>query len=268
VERTPREDPFDEMVAFGFGRVYEAGVRLLGALGDAPEFPRDVDGVEALIERAVIEPMEVMRFGTELPGALPRFTAEHLVWVCPTGDGSLRVRVEGYAFEAAAATLAADGRLSGFDHERGFGVSDSELTRQARADRHEVERRARDAEAEAAESRRRVDKEQRRFRTEYLRGVTAAPWQDPTGPVIAWVAFYDVGFIVAVLKPRTVDDERRLIEVTDDLGNSYDVVGAGQTQRHRALHHDLLEFGPVVADAASRLIFRSDWGSVDVQAAR
>jgi hypothetical protein len=256
------------MAAFGFRSVYEAGVRLLGALGTAPEFPRDVAGVEALIERAVVEPMEVMRFGVELPGALPRYTGEHLNWVCPNGDGSLRVRFESYAMEAFAATLTPDGSLRDFTREAGFGVPDSALTRQARADREQVERRRREARVEAEESSRRVDEAQRRFRTEHLRGVTAAPFQDPAGPVIAWVAFYDTGFIVSRIEPAEIDDDRPLRAVGDDLGNSYEIVGSGQTQRHRPLHHDLLELGPAVTDGASRLVFRDAWGSVDVEVAR
>jgi hypothetical protein len=269
VERAPLEEPFDEMFAFGFRSVYEAGTRLLGALGTEQEFPRDVEGVEALIERAVVDPeTEVMRFRVEAPGALPRFTAEHFTWVCPTGDGSLRLRDESWAMEAYAATLTPDGRFGDFVHERGFGVPDSELTEQARADRDLVERRRREAEVEDRESSRRIAEGQRRFRTEYLRGVRAAPWQDPDGPVIAWVAYYDVGFIVALIRPSAREEDGPPLEVRDDLGNSYPVVGHGRTQVHRPLHHDLLEFGPAVADGATRLIFCGASGSVEVEVAR
>jgi hypothetical protein len=268
VERAPLQEPFDEHFAFGFRRVYEAGLRLLGALGDAPEFPRDVPGVEALLERAFVGPMEVMRLGVEAPGALPRFTAEHVNWVRPNGDGSLRLRAEGYAFEAHSATLTPDGGFGDFAHGSGFGVPESELTPEARADRAEVERRGREAEVAEEESRRRVDEEQRRFRTEYLRGVRAAPWQDPAGLVVTWVAFYDVGFIAAREILGEVDDESAGLEVVDDLGNSYEIVGLGPSVRDRPRHKDLLEFGPAVADDASRLIFRSAWGSVDVEVTR
>jgi hypothetical protein len=268
VERAPQEEPFDEIVAMHQRELREEAIRLLGALGEEPEFPRDVAGVEALIQRVAIDPMGVTRFRVEPPGALPRFTAEYLTWISPTGDGALRLRKETYALEAFAATVGPDGTLRDFAHETGFGVPDSELTPQARADRGRVERRRREAEAEAAESRRRLDGEQRRFRTEHLRGVVAAPWQDPAGPVVAWVAFYDDSFIVAFFAPGEVDLDQVSLDVHDDLGNSYEVVGLGPSVRHRPLHKDLLEFGPAVADGASRLIFRSDSGSVDVEVVR
>lgn len=266
MERAPLEEPFDENFAFGFGSVYEAGMRLLGALGTEPEFPRDVKGCEGLIEHAVVDPeMEVMRFRIEPPGALPRYSAEWVNWVRPTGDGSLRLRFESSAMEAFAATLDPDGSLRDFAHETGFGVPDSELTAQARADRELVERRVREAEREAEESRRSVDTEQRRFRAEYLRGVAAAPWQDPAARSIAWVAFYDVGFIACVLTPATLGEDGPPLEVTDDLGNVYELVGFAQLKRHGALRKDLLEFGPAVTDGARRLIFRGGAGSVDVE---
>jgi hypothetical protein len=269
VERAPIDEPFDEMFAFGFRSVYDAGMRLLAALGTEPEFPRDIEGAEALIARAVVDPeMEVMRFQIETPGGLSRFTGEWVNWVSPTGDGSLHLRFETPFFKSHAATLDPDGRLRDFATEEGFGVPDSELTPQARADRDLVERRRREAEAEARESRLRIDTEQRRFRTEHLRGVVAAPWQDPAGAVIGWVAFYDVGFIAALIRPAADERDGPPLEVRDDLGNSYSVVGFGPTQRHRALDHDLVEFGPAVADGATRLIFRSDPNSVDVEVMR
>src|ERR1700710_2959036 len=99
------------MFAFGFRSVYEAGTRLLGALGGEPEFPRNVEGVEALIERGVVDPeMEVMRFRTAVPGALPRVSGEWVNGVRPTGDGSLRVRCVSPALITYAATLDPDGR--------------------------------------------------------------------------------------------------------------------------------------------------------------
>lgn len=268
MERAPQEEPFDETFAFGFRRLYEDGMRLLGALGDAPAFPADVAGVERLIGDVVeAEPEERVRIAAEPPGALPRYSGEHLLWVCPLGDGAVRLRAEEYGLGAVAATLAPDGSLSGFERQQGFGVPDPELTAQARADRDQVERRMREAEAASAESRRRVEERQGRFRTAGLRGVSAAPWQDPAGLVIAWVAFYESGFIVSHLLPREAGEGRPELSVVDDLGNSYGEAGTGRVALDKPLLRAAREFVPGVPGEASRLIIRSDWGAIDVEVA-
>jgi hypothetical protein len=273
MERAPQEVPFDERSAFGFRRLYEEGLKLLGALGDAPTFPLDLGGVEELVA-AVIEaepqiwPEKRIRFAAEPPGELPRYTGEHLLWVSPLGDGTLRLRAEEYGLSAAAATLAPDGRLSGFEREQGFGVPDAELTAQAREDRDLVERRRREAEAETAESTRRVEEEQGRFRTAGLRGVAAAPWQDPAGMVVTWVAFYEPGFIVNHVMPHEAGDGWAALAIVDDLGNAYKRVDGRSPEPGRRLIRGASEFAPGVPAEASRLIIRSDWGSVDVEVAR
>jgi hypothetical protein len=269
MERAPQEEPFDEVFAFGFGRLYEDGLRLLGALGTEPTFPTDLIGVERLIGRvAAAEPEERIALAAESPGTLPRYTGEHLLWVCPRGDGTLRLRGEEFGLGAVAATLAPDGRFTDFERQQGFGVADGDLTPQARADRDLVERRMREAEAAAAESRRRVEERQGRFRTAGLRGVSAAPWQDPTGPVVAWVAFYEPGFIVSCLVPDALGEIMVSLDVVDDLGNSYEDVTGGGGSSPEPFHQIGREFVPAVAAGASRLIVRSDWGSVDVEVAR
>ena len=107
MERAPLEDPADEVFAFGYRRLYEDGLRLLGALGKARAFPKDVAGVEALIGAvAKDEPDEPIRIAAETPGELPRYSGEHLLWVAPLGDGRLRLRGEEYGLAAVAATLA------------------------------------------------------------------------------------------------------------------------------------------------------------------
>ncbi|HEX4731108.1 MAG TPA: hypothetical protein VH299_07550 [Solirubrobacterales bacterium] len=270
MERAPQEEPFDESFSFDFRRLYEDGLRLLGALGKAPAFPNDVAGVERLIGNvAEDEPDERIRIAVEAPGVLPRYSGEHLLWVCPRGDGTLHLRAEEYGLGAVAATLAPDGSLSGFERQQGFGVPDPELTAQARADRDRVEQRMHEDEAAAVESRRRVEEQQGRFRTTGLRGVGAAPWQDPAGLVIAWVAFYESGFIVSHLLSRGAGDgqEGPGLTVVDDLGNAYEEVGIGRTTADLALHRVAREFVPGVAAGASRLIIRSDWGTVDVEVA-
>jgi hypothetical protein len=271
MERAPQELPFDEMSAFGFRRLYEDGLRLLGALGEAPAFPLDLDGVEELIG-TVTEPEGWpegwVRFAAEPPGELPRYTGERLIWVSPLGDGTLRLRAEEYWLSAAAATLAPDGRLSGFERRRGFGVPDAELTAQAREDRDLVERRRLEVEAHDAESRRQIEEEQRRFRTVGLRGVATAPWQDAAGVVVTWVAFYETGFIVNHVMPGDVGDGWAALAIVDDLGNAYKEVGARSPEPGRPLVRGSSEFVPGVPADASRLIIRSGRGSVDVEVVR
>lgn len=269
MERAPQEEPFDEVFAFSFGRLYEDGLRLLGALGQAPAFPADVAGVEQLIgDVASGEIDEVLRIAAEAPGALPRYTGEHLLWVCPLGDGTVRLRGEEYGLGAVAAMLGPDGRLTGFERQQGFGVADGELTAQARADRDLVERRMREAEAASAESRRLIEEREGRFRTTGLRGVTAAPWQDPAGLVVTWVAFYGPGFIVNHLMPRAAGEARPALEIVDDRGTAYEEVGSGRVDLNGPLLRAAREFVPGVPAEAERLIIRSEWGAVDVEVTR
>jgi hypothetical protein len=269
MERAPLEDPADEVFAFGYRRLYEDGLRLLGALGKARAFPRDVAGVEALIGAVVEdEPDEPIRIAAETPGELPRYSGEHLLWVAPLGDGRLRLRGEEYGLAAVAATLAADGRFSAFERQQGFGVPDPELTDRARADRDQVERRIREDEAAAVESRRHVEEEQGRFRTAGLRAVAAAPWQDPAGFVVTWVAFYAPGFIVSYLMPPDPEERWPGLAVSDDLGNAYEVANIGRDVLDLARQHGSYKFAPGVAAGASRLIIRSDSGVVDVEVPR
>lgn len=282
MERAPLREPFDEWADLTIGPLYEAALRLLAALGTEPTFPNDIDGIEQLIARvAEGELGEVMDFAVEDPGGLPRFSGEHLYWVRPKSDGSVRLRSESFGWSAVSVVVSPDGRLSGFSAEEGFGVPDSELTEQAHADREAVESRRREIEAADAESRQRVEEDQQRFRTEHLRGVSAAPWQDPEGLVVTWVAFYDAGFILSHLLPRAAEERsdreenrpgealwlaaRPEIHVADDLGNEYEEIGAGRADVNWPLLRASREFGPAVARRASRLVVRSEWGSVDIE---
>jgi hypothetical protein len=265
VERAPREDPIEESFELRFGQLMREALRLLAALGDAPAFPADIDGVERLLAAVVPKDPDLpSRFAVEHPGALPRYSGSRLVWVCPLGDGRLRLRSEDYALQACAVTLAPDGRFSDFDRQRGFGVPEAELTEQARADRELVQRRDREAEEEYVAGQRRREREMGRFRVDGLRGVSAAPWQDPAGLVIAWVAFYEPGFIVSHLLPREIGEWHPPLRIVDDLGNEYAEIGSGRTAINKPLYRAGREFGPGVATGARRLIVHSDWGVVDV----
>jgi hypothetical protein len=270
MERAPREDPADEVFGFGYRRLYEDGLRLLGALGTAPAFPTDVAGVEALIAGVVAgEAEERIRIAAEAPDELPRYSGEHLLWVAPLGDGNVRLRAEEYGLAAVAARLAPDGSFSKFERQQGFGVADGDLTPRARADRGQVERRMREDEAAAVESRRHTEEERGRFRTSGLRGVSAAPWQDPAGLVITWVAFYEPGFIVSYLLPAGSDEHWPGLGISDDLGNSYRLVGIEREGvPGLARRRGSLSFAPGVAAESTRLLVRGDSGVVDVEVLR
>lgn len=58
------------------------------------------------------------------------------------------------------------------------------------------------------------------------------------------------------------------IHVADDLGNEYEEVGAGRDDVNWPLLRASREFGPVVDRGASRLVVRSEWGSVDIEVQR
>jgi hypothetical protein len=183
----------------------EMALRPLGALGAAPEFPQDQAGIEALIGRlAEGRPSEPKRFAYEDPGELPRYDGEWTTWLSPAGDGALRIRQE-HPWELGSETvvLHPDGRIGEFESIDGFGVPDSELTDQARADREAHGRREREAAEQEPEHERRIEEQQMRFRTgNLIRAVAAPPGQDPTGPVVAYVALYETGVMVNYLVPR------------------------------------------------------------------
>ena len=275
-------EPYDDWADLRVSRLYEGALRLLAALGEDPVFPGDTEGIERLIGATAEGKLgEVMEFAVEDPSGLPRFSGEHLFWVSPRGDGTLRLRSESFGWSATSVIVFPDGRLSGFAAEEGFGVPDSELTEQALADRENVERLRREAEADDVRSARRREEDQRRFRTEHLRGVSAAPWQDPEGLVVTWVTFYETGLILSHLLPRSAEPlsesqedrpgEALLlaatpeIRVTDDLGNEYEEIGIGREDVNWPLLRTTREFGPAVAEGASRLIVSSAWGSVDIE---
>jgi hypothetical protein len=284
VRGKPEDQAFDEWSAMRARRVYEAGIRLLAALGEEEEFPRDVAGVERLVgDTAEGRFGEVMSFAVESPDGLPRYSGEYKVWVSPGGDGSIRLRAEDFGLSATTGVLSPDGTFSDISQQRGFGVPDNQLTPQALADRETVERRRRERGAADAESAVRVEKEQRRFRVEYLRGVSAAPWQDPDGLVVVWVAFYETGLVLVHLRPHPSEEAHdpdeewpgeRLhaaampaMTVVDDLGNEYEEVGSPRVDLTRPLLRAQRSFTPAVPEDARRLLVRSDWGTVDVEVA-
>lgn len=171
-------------------------LRPLGALGTAAEFPQGRAGIEALIERlAEGRPSEPRHFAHEDGEAAPRYDGEYTTWLSPAGDGALRVRREHFwDLSSVAVVLYPDGRVGTFEDVEGFGVPDSELTEQARADREAYEHRVRKREVSEPKHKEWLEESQARFRTRNLIGTFAAPReQDPSGPVVAYLALYEDG---------------------------------------------------------------------------
>jgi hypothetical protein len=55
------------------------------------------------------------------------------------------------------------------------------------------------------------------------------------------------------------------IRVSDDMGHEYEEIGVGREDVNWPLLRTTREFGPAVAQGASRLIVGSDWGRVDIE---
>jgi len=260
----------------------EASLRLLAALGAEPRFPGEVAGIEALVGRvAEGRPGEPMDFAVEPASELPRYRGEHLVWVSPAADGRLRLRHEtGESLASEAVTLRPDGRLGEFETIAGFGVPEAELTDQAHADRETVERRIREREDHEANARPDIDEGQRRFRTEHLLRVVAAPPQDPAGPVASFVALYETGVIVYYLVPRPPEVELETddpwaepleaamtpeIELSDGQGTTYEVVDLDYLDPNAPLLRASQSFAPAVSPTSTRLTIGFKTASVEIE---
>jgi hypothetical protein len=281
VAKNLRPGSFDEWAAMRVVRLYDAALRLLAALGGEPQFPADVVDLEVLLSRVGQDGTgEATTFAVEAPEELPRYSGRRLLWVSPAGEGRVRIRAEDSDLIATVALLSPDGRLRCVSDEEGFGVAESKLTDQARSDRDSVARLHRAVEAEGTGASQAIESE-RRFRAEHLRGVSAAPWQEPTGLVVTWVAFYEAGVVLTHLIPHIRDksydseDEwsgERLramampsIAVVDNRGNEYAEVGPPRLELSGHLLRAEREYVPAVPHSATRLIVQSAWGSVDVE---
>lgn len=260
----------------------EAALRLLSALGDGTRFPDDATGLEALLERvAGGRPGEAMDFAVEPAGELPRYSGDHLVWVSAAAEGCLRLRHEyGQGLVSEAVILRPDGRLGEFETITGFGVPESELTDQARADRAAVERLSRERDADEVDAIRSIDESQQRFRTEHLLRVLAAPPQDPDGPVVSFVVLYDTGVIVYYLIARPPEQELETddpweepllaammprIELFDERGTDYEGCEADYLEPNTPLLRASQSFTPAVPATASRLVVRFESTSVEIE---
>jgi hypothetical protein len=183
----------------------ELTLRPLGALGGEARFPQDRTGIEMLTRRlAKGRPSERRRFAYEDGESLPRYDGEYTTWLSPAEDGALRVRREHpWDLSSVAVVLHPDGRVGEFEEIDGFGVPDSELTDQARADREAYEQRSREEKESEFDHEEWLEEHQTRFRTEHLLRTVAGPaGQDPGGPVVTHLTLYDTGVMVDYLMPR------------------------------------------------------------------
>jgi hypothetical protein len=223
-----------------------------------------------------------MLFAVEPPGELPRYTGERQVWLSPAPEGCLRLRHQalGVELRSEAVTLRPDGRLGEFETVEGFGVPESELTPQARADREAMARAVTARKAEAADSEQRIDEGQRRFATEHLRAVVAAPPQPAGGAVISFVALYATGLIVYYLVPPPPDEELESddpwaepitaamfpkAEISDEHGTSYEVAEWDSLDANAPLLRASQSFVPAVPDDAERLRVRIGSAEVEIE---
>jgi len=258
----------------------EMALRPLGALGTAAEFPQDRAGIEALIARlAEGRPSERRHFAYEDGEALPRYDGEYTTWLSPAGKGALRVRREHpWDLSSVAVVLHADGWVGEFVEIEGFGVPDSELTDQARADREAHERRVREQEEGEPEHEQLLQESQARFFTKNLiRTVAAPPDQDSGGPVVAYVALYDSSVMVNYLMPRPPEEvldpqdpddpfaepdmEAMFprMEIDDGLGTEFKVVDIDSVDMNSSPLRARVSYAPAVPAAARslRVIFES-----------
>jgi hypothetical protein len=261
----------------------EMALRPLGALGAAAEFPQDRAGIEALIERlAAGRPSEPKRFAYEEPGELPRYDGEWTNWLAPAGDGALRIRQEHpWGLSSEAVVLRPDGRIGEFESIDGFGVPDSELTDQARADREAHERRRREAAEREPEHEQWIEEHQTRFQTANLiRALAAPPGQDPGGPVVAYVVLYETGVMVNYLVPHPSEEELEPddpfaepleeamfpeLELDDGLGTDFKPVDVDWVDANSSPLRGRVSFAPAVPTAARGLQIRLGTTTVEIE---
>jgi hypothetical protein len=258
-------------------------LRPLGALGAATEFPQDQAGIEALIGRlAEGRPSEPKRFAYEDPHELPRYDGEWTTWLSPAGDGALRARQEHPRdLTSEAVVLHPDGRIGEFESIDGFGVPDSELTDQARADREAHERGKREAAELEPGHEQWLEEQQARFCTgNLIRALAAPPGQDPTGPVVAYVALYRTGVMVNYLVPRPAEEELEpddpfaeplmeatfpKLEIEDGLDTAFKVVDIDSVDANSSPLRARVSFAPAIPMAARGVRIRFETTTVEIE---
>jgi hypothetical protein len=210
----------------GRRELLEQVLRVVAALDGADAFPQDREGIEALIGRiAEGRPSERREVLYEDPDELLRYAGGLTTWISPAGDGALRARRETFGAEliSDAVVIHPDGRLSEFETIAGFGVPESELTDQARADLEAHERRQREEIDRDAEYQQQREEDQVRFApANLIRTVAAPPDQDPAGPIVAYAVLYETGVSVDYLVPRPPEEVLQPEDPDDLWAEPYD----------------------------------------------
>jgi hypothetical protein len=280
MEATPPER-LDEWTSMAHGRLCEAALRLLAALGPEPRFPASTAGIEAMLERVGEgRPSEPIGIKIESPEQLPRYEGDLGIWVSPADGGCLRLRMEVGKLSSEEVFLRPDGTLSAFATTAGFGVPEAEWTEQARADAELVERRHRRAMEEEPRLRQEFEQRQMRFRTENLLATRAAPPQDEGGPVVTFVALYSTGVVVQYLVPALPAEDLESddpwaepefeaampeIGLADELGTAYELADMGGPDVNGPLMRASQTFTPAVPAAANRLSVRFESAAVEIE---
>jgi hypothetical protein len=248
-----------------------AAAGLLGALGDAAEFPQDQAGIEALLAAAGKGPNgEELGATYEERGAPITYLSRRTTWVAPAGEGRLRIRQRAFGADDLAShvwILGPDGSLGDPETIEGYGVPEDELPAAARAELEEFERLKREAEARRPEDERRNEELRDRHRVDHLRGVVAGPAdQAPGAPIVSHVVLYDTGTLVDYLLPRPDETdfdpdepwERPEVEppkmtLDDQLGTEFFDRGGQIDRNGEGPLRCRREFAPAIPTEARRL---------------
>lgn len=256
---------------------------LLGALGDADEFPQGRAGIEALIATIAKGPEGEEVWATyEDPDGPLTYLGAGGTWVAAAGEGRLRVRQSVAAGEEPASNvwiLGPDGSLSDPETIEGYGAPEDELAPEVIAEIELMERRRREAAARRPEMERRSKERQNRHRLEHLLGVVAGPpGQDRGGPVVTHLVLYDTGLIVNYLVPRPrqkdpdpdepwdlSDTAPQEITLDDGLETEFSDRGGSVDQNGKGMLRCTCEFSPAIPDHASRLEIGLDMTNVTIE---
>ncbi len=259
-----------------------AAAGLVGALGEADEFPQDRDGIEALIAAIAVGPGgEEVWAGYEDPLAPITYLGAHGNWVAPAGEGRLRLRQRATSTEGLASNvwvIGPDGSLSDPELIEGYGIPDDELPDSVRAELDEIERRRQEALARVPELERRNQEDRDRFRVANLRRVIAGPAdQDPTGPLVSYLVIYAAGSVVNYLSPRPRPEDLdpddpwaaeesapRDVRLDDGHGTEFHSHRASVDTNGDGMLRCRREFGAAPAADASRLTIGLDSTRVEI----
>jgi hypothetical protein len=196
-----------------------------------------------------------------------------VTWVALGEGNTLRLRQECSYLRAVTAELRPDGTVSELSLEGGFGAGEDEgrLSELARADLATVKRK----QLEREQADREYLEQEPAFRGDRLLRVVSGPWQAPGSLVITWLGVFEDGVIVNCQVPAPDEagpgaarflggpDPLPAIDLTDDLGTSYEIVDLGSIDYDEAVIRASLHFIPTVPADAAYLVARSSAGSVE-----